>query len=283
MQTQTPRTPTVTEPRRFPAPPLPHEHGAWVMLYVPMAVAFAVAHFIAPVPAFLLFLALTGAFLARHPADLLLRGRAQPGALLWTGVYLAVAALGGLPLLLVYQRGALLVVLCIAGALFGAHVALLTWPSRKRLDRSVAGEVLAVAGLTLSAPAAYVVATGQLDGMAWCLWAACALFFGGGVFHVKMLLGAAKHRGAMDLGARLSLGRFNLAYHAAMAGVAVALSGRAGAGAAMVCLAYAPAVARAVWGTLRLSRRLPPLKRVGVLETLYALWFAVLFASAVIK
>jgi hypothetical protein len=39
-------------------------------------------------------------------------------------------------------------------------------------------------------------------------------------------------------------------------------------------LAYLPALGRALRGWMTLSNKLPSLRRVGVGETLYAVWFA---------
>ena len=47
-----------------------------------------------------------------------------------------------------------------------------------------------------------------------------------------------------------------------------------------VALAYAPALLRALWGWVRLSNRLPSLKRVGIAEIVYSLWFAAWLAAA---
>lgn len=266
---------------RVGAPPLPHEHGAWVMLIAPMLVALAAAPQPSGGRAALAAIAVIGAFLAREPADLLIRGRGKPGTLFWLAAYLAVALAGALPLAFVTPGMALPVIGAVAAGLFAVHAALLAWPARRRLDRTQAGEGLAVVGLTLSAPLAYAAQTGRLDGLAVCLWAACALYFGGGVFHVKMLLSAVKGRSALTAVDRLRLGRFNLAYHAAMLLIVIWAAPKAGpVGGALALAAYAPAILRAAWGTARLSRTLPPLKRVGVLETLYALWFGGAFAAA---
>jgi hypothetical protein len=64
------RIETLTDawPREKPklgAPPLPHEHGAWVMLYAPMILAVAALWPAPALPVFCLCLATTGAYLAR--------------------------------------------------------------------------------------------------------------------------------------------------------------------------------------------------------------------------
>jgi hypothetical protein len=262
---------------------MPHEHGAWVMLYLPMVLAFAVARPGGWLSVVLLFVALTGAFLARHPADLLLRGKGDTGSPFWMVAYGLIATAAAVPLVVVWHAAPLLFVAAIAGVLFGAHAVLLEWPAKRRMDRSVFGEVLAVLGLTLSAPAAIAVSHGTLSGLAWTLWAACALYFGSGIFHVKTLLSGAKYKGELDAASRWNLGRSSVIYHVLLAilalGVATSVSGRP----VYVIAAFAPVVVRALWGVAHLSRRLPPLKRVGMLETVYALWFAVWFGAAMLS
>jgi hypothetical protein len=255
-------------------PPIPHEHGAWVILYAPLVIAFAAARPFALGPALLLVLAVTGLYLARNAAGLLFRWRGKEGTAFWLAVYLLLAAAGALPLLLAYGRTDLLLLGLIAAGLFGVHSALLVLPAKKRLDRSQWGEILAVGALALTAPAAWAVSTGRLDGRAWLLWAACALYFSSGIFFVKMLLGAVKVRGDFTTRDRRRVGRDNLLYHALL--TVLVLSGAAalgGVGGGFGVLAFLPALLRAFAGAARLTNALPPLKQVGLLETAYSLWF----------
>ncbi len=268
---------------RVGRPPIPHEHGAWVILYAPLAMTLAVARPFRLAPSLLLLLAVTGLFLSREAAGLLLRRRGKGGTAFWLAVYLALALMGALPLLLIYQRMALLRVGALVLALFALHSLLLLWPARRRLDRSQWGEILATGALALTAPAAYSVATGRLDGFAWCLWAACTLYFSSSIFFVKMLLAAGKVRGAFGRRERWQAGRDNLNYHVLLVLIVVAVTAlRGGPGAFLALAAYLPALFRALRGWATLSNKLPPLKRVGMGETLYALWFIGFFLSALL-
>jgi hypothetical protein len=265
------------------SPPIPHEHGAWVILYAPLVIALAVARPFAPGPAFLLLLAVTGAFLARNVAGLLIRRRGERRLERWLALYLALHADGALPLFLVYRRFALLPVGLLAALLFALHARLSVWPSRRRLDRSQWGENLAVGALALTAPAAYVAARGALDGVAWCLWAACTLFFSSSIFFVKMLLAAVKVRGAFLPRDRWNIGRDNLVYHLLLAGIVMFLAARIGGwSGTLALLAYVPVIARALVGWAALSNWLPPLKRVDLAETFYSLWFTAFFLAALL-
>ena len=69
-------------------PPIPHEHGAWVILYAPLVLGFGASGVFAPVRWLLLIIAVTGLFLAREAAGLILRGRGKAGTGLWLALYI---------------------------------------------------------------------------------------------------------------------------------------------------------------------------------------------------
>jgi hypothetical protein len=135
-----------------------------------------------------------------------------------------------------------------------------------------------VLALALTGPAAVVVATGgALGAAALAVWAGCVLFFAGGVFHVKMLLASAKFRHGLTTAERWSVGRGHLVFHALLA---LAVTARASAAGALLVAAFLPALARAFHGWATLDGTLPPLKRVGIRETILAVWFVGFGAAA---
>ncbi len=263
------------DPIRPGRPPIPHEHGAWIVLYAPMAITLLALHSVPMLRAALLFVAVTGLFLARNAIGLLARRRGREGTGFWAGIYLALAAAGTLPLLMHWHLIALLDMGGVMLPLFALHTALLLAPAKRRLDRSQWGEILAVGALALTAPAAYIVVRGHPDRIAWLLWMASALYFSSGIFLVKMLLAAAKVRSDFGWRERLRIGRDHLIYHLLLGvALAVMMVWIGGSGAILILIAYLPALIRAmVWWT-KLTNRLPPLKRVGWMETVYALWFS---------
>ena len=257
---------------RLGRPPLPGEHGAWVMLYTPLLAA-AIGAGADVMHAVLLTLSVTGAFFGQHAAGLMLRGRGGAQARRWLGIYAGVFALCGAMVLWVSEAVDLL---WIGIPAFG----LMAWQlgrsrfSRKRVDRSAPGEFLAIGGLTLTAPGAVVVATGALSLAAVGIWGLFALFFGSSVFFVKMHLLAAQVKQGVRWEDRLRLGRGLLVYHGALVAglLAVYLMGTPAGG--LLILGFAPVMLRALAGWARLSNRLPNLKRVGLIESAYALWFS---------
>ena len=130
----------------------------------------------------------------------------------------------------------------------------------RKTDRSVALQLAAVAGLTLTAPVAWYVATGSLGWPAWRLWLVNAFYFAGRVFYVKMHVAAAVQRNA----SRLRLGASTLAYHGALAGVAVCWW--------PVGLAFVPGVVHAFIGVAQLTPVLR-IKRLAWTEVAVSVMF----------
>lgn len=209
---------------------LPHEHGAWGQLAMPLVTALAIA---TPTAAALaLVAAVVLAFLAHEPALVLLgqRGRRVkdeegPRARRWlavTGGLAALAGAAGVALAPPLARLSLAV-----PAVLAAAVAVLVV---RRLEKTVAGEIavaaaLASAGLSVAlaggAPLRHAVAAA----LAW------VLAFSAATLGVQVILERARSKGARDPGKR----------HAALAALLVV-------SAAGLSLAGLPAVL--AWATL---------------------------------
>jgi hypothetical protein len=233
-------------PTRMPAtvrPPMPREHGAWGILLIPFATAVGVAG-VWNLPVALLLVSVLCFYLARTSY---LKQNYR-----WTALLLAGSFASAAPLLLVWRLWWL--------AVLGAVAAPLAF---RKTERSVVRQLLAVCGLTLTAPAASYVATGTLDMRLWLL---NILYFAGGVFYVKTHVAAAIQRG----GSKLRLGAATMIYYGALAVVA-ALWWPVG-------LAFVPAIVRAFIGVARLTPVLR-IKRLGWTEVVHSLVFAALLIA----
>lgn len=253
-------------------PVIPREHGAWFMLCMPMVAVLSGAG-ANGIRAGLLIVAAISAFCGQHTAGLILRGRGDGQAQLWMGIYGAAFGLSSGLLLGFYGLFDLLWIGTPAASVMLWQLVRSRF-SRKRLDRSISGELLAIAGLTLTAPGAYVVATGTLSSSAIGLWGLFVLYFGSSVFFVKMHILSAQKKEALQWGDRLHLGGGLLVYHAVVAVHLVAFYLTGAPAGALLMLGFAPVMVRAVWGWVRLSHQLPNLKRVGLIESIYTLWFS---------
>jgi hypothetical protein len=234
-------------------PPMPREHGAWGILLVPFATAPGISG-IWDIPVTLLLVSVLGFFMARVS---FLKQQWK-----WAVVLLATSAAAGAPLLFVWHRWWLLA--------FGAVAAPLAF---RKTDRNPVIQLLSMTGLTLTAPAAWYVATGNLDAMAWRLWVLNSVYFAGGFFFVKMHLAAAVQK-TTD-GVRTAA----IVYHAALA-VALATLVVIGQISWAVALAFVPAVARAAVGAWRLTSKLQ-IKRLAWGEVTYSILFGLSLIAAV--
>jgi hypothetical protein len=259
-------------------PPIPQEHGAWFMLYVPLITMLIGLH--APIETgFFLILTVTGAFLGQHTTILFIRNRAPKGAGLWLILYGLAFVLGAIALLRVYALYDLIYIgLPATIALFWLFIR--SRFARKRIDRTFSGEILAIAGLTLTAPTAIIVATGHLSQTAIGLWGLYVLFFGSSVLYVKMRILAVQKKSGITFKNRLTLGSGLILYHLILlANIATFYITMPTLGKYLL-IGFAPIIIRAIIGWVTLSNKLPNLKRVGLIESVYTLWFSACLIKA---
>jgi len=186
----------------------------------------------------------------------------QAGRLLL--LYFAVAAFCGTPLILFYKLYAL-VPLALVGCLL---LAINGKQATQFDDRSVRGEIMAIAGLTMTAPAAYYAARGAWDQAALWLWALSAAYFASSVFYVKLrLTGVHAKRPADKRRARWQC----IGYHMFLLASLVALI-RTRSLPLFVLIAFAPVLGRTFWSVLKPAKSLN-LKRIGMTEIIYSLIF----------
>jgi hypothetical protein len=265
----------------FPCIPAPREHGAWVIAAVSTAIPLFARWYVGWDRVVAIGVVVVSLFLARVALDRLLTRSRDLGAGFWFALELAVAGAVGAVLIAYEGLHALELPAILAVGLFALHASLRVVPATRRIDRTRWAELFSVAALTLPALASYAVATGRLDTAAWWLWAACAAYFGSGIVFVHMLLDATKVKGAFGWGHRCRVGLRNFAYHALLTAAMIALwRSYPGLVSVYVLIAFAPAIVRAVVGWVALGNKTPPFKVVGMLETAYAVWFAVAAIAA---
>lgn len=180
------------------------------------------------------------------------------------------AALAGASLLaLVAGPARELIVLGAAGAVFGGAYA----AARGRTGaRSVPTQLAAIAGITLLAPATWLLTAGPTE--RWELAAPVAfLSFGGTVPYVRARVHRRKDAD-QELVTRLRSGATALAWQALTLALSAGLA-VAGVVAALVPVAYLPGAAKTTLGIARPERK-PPIKRIGYVETAVSTVFVVL-------
>lgn len=253
-------------------PPVPHEHGAWAMLYAPLIIAVALLGRY-ELSAWLFLLATTAIFLAHEPLAVLVKlNPKRPSspqifraAKQWFAVYAALAIVATVPLLVNYQRWYLVPFGVVLMALLSTHIYL----AAKREERSIGGEFLGVISLTFTAPGAYYVVTGKLDGFCLFLWALNIVYFTSSIFYVKMRVSRfAKKKDAAILTWQC------VGYHVLLL-AALGFSLWQGWLSPLAALAFLPILIRTLAG-LPADKGKLNLKRIGIAESVYTLVFAVL-------
>ena len=262
----------------------PREHGAWGMLFVPLATGAAVGLMSGGGALQLVLLIVASFFLfcLRTPLESLwgtsvmkARTDEERGSVAWYLVVFATAAIASTAGLLAMGNAVgLLGIGAVAAAAFVMQTAIRLKYPRARMIAQVIGAV----GLTSTAAAAYLVVTGHLGPRALALWAANWVFAGNQIHFVQVRLHSAKLttvREKLARGAKFFDGQF------AMLG-ALALAWGLHVLPALALIAFAPVFVRGcVWffsGAQQLS-----VKRLGFTELAHALAFGVLLVVAFAK
>lgn len=262
-------------------PVLPREHGAWGILLVPFLTAAGIAGVFSPAVV-LALLAVVLAFLARTPLSVWLlpgAGHRQPAlsaaqARRWTFFYGGPASLVGVVLVVVWRFEDLLVLAALALGLFFLHLLEL----RRGGPRGWVAELLGTGALTLSAPVAWVAATGALDSNGLLVWLLNAAFFCTGLVYVKARIGAVGAGRHSRVAAPQNAARAVLFFHLVVVAFVAALIAARWA-SPLVILPFLVATARAGWGTRRFGQRFA-VRRLGWNEVAHSLVFALLLVAA---
>ncbi|MBF6613344.1 MAG: YwiC-like family protein [Chloroflexi bacterium] len=273
---------------RLGAPYVPNDHGAYAMLLVPMLLGFIVgavrgvaANSNPPVTFTLFALSLICLFFASEPLSIAFKPRvstpARRRALLWLGIYLLAAGLAGAPLLFIGKLWALGWFLAPAAAL----MLLFLVAVKLRKQRSLGMRLPGIVGLTLSAPAAYYIATGTLDETAWGLSAACSIYFAGTLFNVRAWFEANKQKkGGIDTPRLPAWLVASILTYLVVGALIIWACALLGALPWWSFAAFVPSLLRAGWTLWRTPVQLP-IKTVGLIEFAQSFLFALLLIVTV--
>jgi hypothetical protein len=236
------------------------------MLYVPFVLGVTVAGEIS-LPVLLLLLATSALFISRESLLIWWHARKRGRQTQASGqarrlllVYFAIAVVCGSPLYWLLPL-----------ALFGAALLAINGKQATEFeDRSVQGEVMAIAGLTMTAPAAYYVAQGTWNRTTLWLWALSAAYFASSVFYVKLrVTGWYAKRLDDKRRARWQCVGYHSFLLASLLALAITHSLPL-----FALIAFAPVLARTFWSLLKPADSLN-LKRIGITEIIYSLIFLI--------
>ena len=246
-------------------PTVSPEHGAYVVLFVSFVTGAAAAQHWSWQTTLGLMCA-CAAFQAEHPLVLQIKQRRswKPRFLLWGGIYGAIAL--SLAVYLCLQTSVVAWVVLGAIAAFAIDAIAVFY----RQQKSTINELIAFAGICLAAPLAYSVTTGSLTPDVLSLWMLNTLFFGSGIFAVKL-----RKQKTVSLVP-------GLAYHAVASGVIVALwyggwlASTTALSFGLTLLKFGFILARQEW------YRGAEIKQVASLETGFALTFLAIAAISLL-
>jgi len=248
---------------------LPKEHGAWAMLYVPFVLGVTVAGRV-NWQILLLLLSTTAAFISRESLLVYWRARARGRDAVEARktllLYLALAAAFGSPLILAFELFWL-----IPLGLIGASLLLINGRQATRMEeRAAISEIMAIGGLTMTAPAAYYAASGRWEMTAFWLWLLSMLYMASSVFYIKLRvyrLNPRKHAEQRQAWRSCAL------YHSFLIVALPALIFAGGLGL-FAFIAFAPPLVRTFWGMLKPKTKVN-LTRAGILEIVYSMIFLI--------
>jgi hypothetical protein len=261
-------------------PIVPKEHGAWAVLYGSFLAGAGVAGRVT-FPVVCLLVGITAATFANGSLTILARSPAGPvhaerrrQALTWFLLYGAAAAAAFVPLLSIF-RMTFLLPFGLAAAFFLVARAVLIG---KHEDRSLIGELVGTAGLSMVGAIAHAVAAGEVRPIGTVLWLLLFLFFASGIFYVRMrVYGMVAQRKGVTTASNPARWSCVL-FHALLIVVVPALL-LTRVIPWPVLLAFAPALWRAAVGLTREEVRLD-LRRLGWSEVAVAVSFVLLLIAA---
>lgn len=174
---------------------------------------------------------------------------------------------------------------CIIGILLGSLLTLKVVKVNQTAIRNVTGGSFAVAALTLTAPAMWIVTHVQLDIGAVVAWITHIMFFLSGVTFVNMLIDG-RGKSELNLGEYYrTVFKTSTFYHILLfVTVTVPALHVSGLTGLLFWLAFFPLWLRQVWGQKWISTaQIPSFKKIGLLETAWTIWFSLLIVTAALR
>ncbi len=192
---------------------------------------------------------------------------------MWQAFILFLGAGVGIFLWLIirYRLEEIIIIGLIAIFLFLFH----TYLALYRKERTLIGELLGVALLTISAPVGVVLSGGKLSRETFILWLLNVFYFAGSLFYIKMRKKAVRaQKRRLSFPFNLNLVKECLAYVALLTIILFLLVFTKGV-PMLVPLAFVPMVTHTLWSIFVLRPKFEIMKQ-GLIQTSLSLIFAVL-------
>lgn len=178
-------------------PIIPKEHGAWTMLFMPFFISSGVAWCFDIKMVFTCF-SILFLYLIRKPIEELIRydvlstniQLTRKNIYFWLIVYGSLAVLLVTPLFYKYNLKGLLPF----GFLFFLFLLMNVIKLKSGKKKSMYGDLVGIAGLCMTAPAGYYVATGKINRFNFLIWCVVFIYYGRSVFYVNLRVMAKSKR-----------------------------------------------------------------------------------------
>jgi CHASE2 domain-containing sensor protein len=257
---------------------IPKQHGAWSILIACFILGTFVGGSFGVNGAVLLVSVIFG-YMARHAWNVYLRQtkdkRRKRGALGWSLMYSLISLGGGTYLLFVAGLWDIL-----QFALLALVVGVMTLIfSRQKMEFTAGGEIAGIMGLTLAAPAAELVASGELSAQTVGLYVLCLFFFAGSVYHVRYLVRSKKAtQGPAE--ERLKHGLPSIIYHVLILAIVVLGSTVLQWFPPLAPVALIPVVMKALWTVGHRYVKPLQVRQIGYREVAHTVIFVVIAGLA---
>jgi hypothetical protein len=258
----------------------PREHGVWGLLFVPLATGGAVGLFSGGNGLLLTAFAIAALalFWLRTPVESwlgtgLLRAQSERERRSVRITILVLATVAASSLAALFWEGRnrdLLLLGLIAIFAFVAQAILRKLGRQTRMLSQIVGTL----GLTLTAPAAYYIVTGQLDRNAWALWMANFLFAGNQIHFVQLRIHSARLSGWSQ---KFACGRGFLAGQLLLA-MALGFAWRLRFLPGLAALAFLPLLVRGIAWFFEGQKSLA-VRRLGWTELAHAVIFGIVLVA----
>jgi hypothetical protein len=218
-------------------------------------------------------------YMARHSWNVSLRptkdGRIRSGPLGWSVFYSLIALGGGA--YLVFLAGLWdIMQFALLALIIGVMTLIL---SKQKREFTVGGELAGIMGLTLAAPAAELVGSGQLSSQTGGLYILCLLFFSGSVYHVRYLV-RSKKATTGPLNERLVHGASSVVYHITILLVVFLVSTFIGLLPPLAPVALIPVTIKALWTVGHRYEKPMQVRQIGYREVAHTVIFVIIAGLA---
>ncbi len=267
-----------SEWRRALSSSFPKQHGAWSILIA----CFILGTFVGGsfgLNGIVLLISVIFGYMARHAWNVGLRpskdGRLRTGALGLSAFYSLIALGGGAYLVFVAGLWDILQFALLA-LIIGVLTLIL---SKQKKEFTAGGEIAGMMGLTLAAPAAELVGSGELSIQTGGLYVLCLLFFSGSVYHVRYLVRSKKATQG-PVGERMRHGYPSILYHLVALAMVVVGSTAIGVLPPFAPVALIPVTIKALWAVAHRFEKTLQVRQIGYNEVAHTVTFMIIAGLA---